>query len=720
MKRLYLLLFALLLAHLSFAQDDEMMRIMNLNTSTININGKNLKVGDQFPGKSPINWSSANQVMECKGLTTGRVYTFSYQQFQSKGAITTVKEYLLRLGKASTRSTNSSSPSFFSGKNKSAFSERRCALVIGNSIYSEIACLRNPAKDAGDISARLMDLGFDVMTGYDCSFAEMNTLLNSFSNQARGYDVALIFYSGHGIQEKGQNYLIPIDCPLNRREDLFYCVAGTEMVDKLQATNCSTRILILDACREIHTTWARSSNNGLASMEGYPGMVITFSTRAGQTADDGKGYNSPFAKAFLDNISRSDSFHDMMRRVANDTYKNTDEEQYPVVIGTLMTNFVFNPGATANKPASASNNTSASEKSPEKKQNSQYSSLSSKPASSGSYVVSATLVDEKGAPLKGASILEHGTNNATSTDWNGAFTINVSSSRSILDIKCEGHETVSMSAFVVPEIVISKSIKEGMEMETSSVPEQKTKPASIDSYVVSATVIDNDNGEPLFAVSVLEQGTDNGTLTDIDGYFRINVSSSNAVLVFSSIGYQSVSMSSMAVPRVIRLKSTNSRPKGNSKTSEQPVVVEKKSAPQKLPKNSLINQSLASYYSFDNKDASDESGNEMDAVVNGGVQFVDDTPSGTGYAVRLNGFKKGFINIPYNVFAGKTNYSISFWIKDFDYGMVVTAISTDAPRSDFPRIVATMGNKFRFYTCYDNWDSTERFDFDTSVILRNR
>ena len=135
MKRLYLLLFALLLAHLSFAQDDEMMRIMNLNTSTININGKNLKVGDQFPGKSPINWSSANQVMECKGLTTGRVYTFSYQQFQSKGAITTVKEYLLRLGKASTRSTNSSSPSFFSGKNKSAFSERRCALVIGNSIF---------------------------------------------------------------------------------------------------------------------------------------------------------------------------------------------------------------------------------------------------------------------------------------------------------------------------------------------------------------------------------------------------------------------------------------------------------------------------------------------------------------------------------------------------------------------------------------------------------
>lgn len=620
MKRFYLLILSFLLVQFSFAQDDQMMRIMNLNTSTINIGGKNLKVTDQFSSNSTIKWSSPNQVMECKGLTTGKPYTFSYQQFQSKGVINTVKDYLFRLGQASTRGTNTPRPSFSPGRNKSAFSEKRCALVIGNSIYSEIASLRNPVKDAGDISAQLMDYGFDVMTGYDCGFAQMNTLLNSFSSRAREYDVALIFYSGHGIQEKGLNYLIPIDCPLNRREDLFYCIAGTEMVDKLQETNCPTRILILDACREIHTTWTRSGNNGLASMEGYPGMVITFSTRAGQTADDGKGYNSPFAKAFLDNISGSDSFHDMMRRVANDTYNNTGKEQYPVVIGTLMTNFVFNPGATAHKTASASSTqrASVSEISPAHKENAEFSNTSSERTSDDSRVVSATLVD--------------------------------------------------------------------------------------------------DEGKPVIAAAVLEQGTNNGTMTDLNGDFSIRVSSSKSVIAFSCIGYQSLSMSAMTVPRVVRIKSTDDGAQNNSNISERQGAVEKKPSRPVVPKNSRINQSLASYYSFDNKDADDESGNNLDAVPSGGVQFVEDTPSGMGYAARLNGFKKGFINIPYNVFAGKTNYSISFWIKDFDYGMIVTAISSDAPRSDFPRVVATMSNRFRFFTCYDNWDTTERFDYDTSVI----
>jgi len=617
MKRLYLLILSILLVQYSFAQDDEMMRIMNLNTSTINIGGKDLKVGDRFSCNSSIKWSSPNQVMECKGLATGKPYTFSYQQFQSKGVIKTVKEYMFRLGQASTRGTNSSRPSFTFGRNKNSFPEKRCALVIGNSNYSEIACLRNPVKDAGDISSRLLDYGFDVMTGFDCGFAQMNTLLNSFSSQAHGYDVALIFYSGHGIQEKGLNYLIPIDCPLNRREDLFYCVAGTEIVDKLQGTNCPTRILILDACREIHTSWTRSGNSGLASMEGFPGMVITFSTRAGQTADDGKGYNSPFAKAFLDNLSGSYSFQDMMSRVANDTYNNTNQVQYPVVIGTLMTNFIFNPGTRNTQTASSSSaqHAAVTGKANANQQNTKVSNTSSGRAYGGSYVVSATLVD--------------------------------------------------------------------------------------------------DNLEPVIGATVVEQGTGNKAITDLDGKFSLNASSSKAVLVFSCTGYESVSMSSMTVPRFVKMKSTKSAQQNKSGFSEQ---TEKKSSKSVIPKNSRINQSLASYYTFDNKDANDDSGNNLDGVANGGVQFVNDTPSGIGYAARINGYKKGFINIPYNVFAGKLNYSISLWIKDFDYGMVVTAIGTDAPRSDFPRLVATLGNKFRFYTCYGDADSTERFDFDNLTI----
>ncbi|GAB3645759.1 TonB-dependent receptor [Echinicola sediminis] len=52
---------------------------------------------------------------------------------------------------------------------------------------------------------------------------------------------------------------------------------------------------------------------------------------------------------------------------------------------------------------------------------------------------------------------------------------------------------------------------------------------------VTGTVID-ESGEPLPGVSILEKGTTNGTVTDLDGKFRINVNSDQSVLVFSFIG----------------------------------------------------------------------------------------------------------------------------------------------------------------------------------------
>jgi hypothetical protein len=52
----------------------------------------------------------------------------------------------------------------------------------------------------------------------------------------------------------------------------------------------------------------------------------------------------------------------------------------------------------------------------------------------------------------------------------------------------------------------------------------------------SGSVVDV-NGEPLIGVNVLEKGTTNGTITDFDGKFTLNLSSPNAVLVFSYIGY---------------------------------------------------------------------------------------------------------------------------------------------------------------------------------------
>lgn len=65
----------------------------------------------------------------------------------------------------------------------------------------------------------------------------------------------------------------------------------------------------------------------------------------------------------------------------------------------------------------------------------------------------------------------------------------------------------------------------------TKVTQQKTKP-------VAGTVKDK-NGEPLIGVSIMEKGTTNGTITDIDGNYKLATQTTSPVLVFSYVGYQS-------------------------------------------------------------------------------------------------------------------------------------------------------------------------------------
>ncbi len=60
--------------------------------------------------------------------------------------------------------------------------------------------------------------------------------------------------------------------------------------------------------------------------------------------------------------------------------------------------------------------------------------------------------------------------------------------------------------------------------------------ASAQQITVTGVVKDSGSGEPLFGVNILEKGTTNGTITNLDGQFSISVSS-NATLVFRYVGY---------------------------------------------------------------------------------------------------------------------------------------------------------------------------------------
>ena len=129
-----------------------------------------------------------------------------------------------------------------------------------------------------------------------------------------------------------------------------------------------------------------------------------------------------------------------------------------------------------------------------------------------------------------------------------------------------------------------------------------------------------------------------------------------------------------------------------------------------------VPQGLVSYYTFDSSDASDATENELDGILVNTPSFVDATVDGTGKALHLNGTKGQYMSIPYNVFKKLDKYSISFWIKDFSVGVIFSGITSDYVRSDYPRLLATTDETFRFYTGYDNYNTTPAFVYQYTPI----
>src|SRR4051794_11961112 len=123
------------------------------------------------------------------------------------------------------------------------------ALVIGQSKYEHIPELANPANDAREMVKLLSDLGFDARSVSDRDAKKLKRDLERFVEDAEGADVALLYYSGHGIESGGENWLVPVDADvssLDNADDAL--VPLSSVMDELKGVVPVT-IVLLDACR---------------------------------------------------------------------------------------------------------------------------------------------------------------------------------------------------------------------------------------------------------------------------------------------------------------------------------------------------------------------------------------------------------------------------------------------------------------------------------------
>ena len=171
---------------------------------------------------------------------------------------------------------------------------RKRALLIGNANYvgSGVAPLKNTIADVRALEVVLNDLGFDsVRRKENLSLAGMTRAVREFASELSPGDLALFYFSGHGVEDKetNENLLLPVDFEVGTRmSDVSdYAYSAGRVLSVLQAEGTKVRVLMLDACRNNPFSDSRSGEGGLAPMApSAEGDLIVYATRPGQKASD--------------------------------------------------------------------------------------------------------------------------------------------------------------------------------------------------------------------------------------------------------------------------------------------------------------------------------------------------------------------------------------------------------------------------------------------------
>ena len=231
------------------------------------------------------------------------------------------------------------------GLSGEAFAQKRVALLIGNSAYRYAGQLKNPVNDVALMEQTLRGAGFDdVEVALDLGQRDLRIALRRFEEKSSQSDVGVLYYSGHGIEVNGQNYVLPIDAKLASDGDIEDEAVPLDRVMKSVEGVKRLKLVILDACRDNpfiasmrRSSGTRSVGVGLAKVEpSTTGTLIAYAAKAGTTAADGGGQNSPFTSALAKYVAQPGlDIRLALGKVRDDVLQATQNRQEPFVYGSL-------------------------------------------------------------------------------------------------------------------------------------------------------------------------------------------------------------------------------------------------------------------------------------------------------------------------------------------------------------------------------------------------
>ncbi|NJM83724.1 MAG: tetratricopeptide repeat protein [Tabrizicola sp.] len=230
-----------------------------------------------------------------------------------------------------------------------ALAEKRVALVIAAEDYDFIRPLANPANDARAIEETLEKLDFEVFVETNRDLKRTRRALEDFQQDAKGADVALLFFAGHGVAIDGVNYLLPTDADASSSQRLAETSLPLSEAQAAITSVAPIAIVLLDACRDDPFAGGGKDGRGAAALADDPptaakpqpglgrigradGVLFAFSAAPNETAADGDGENSPFTAALVRHFGTAGvELKTALTLVQQDVYDRSRGDQLPYI-----------------------------------------------------------------------------------------------------------------------------------------------------------------------------------------------------------------------------------------------------------------------------------------------------------------------------------------------------------------------------------------------------
>ncbi len=246
-----------------------------------------------------------------------------------------------------------------------ALAAKRVALVVGNNDYVEITVLQKAVNDARAMRDALQDdLGFEVVYGENQDQRQMNALINTFESRVEEGDVAFIYFSGHGVAIKGENFLTPTDIPRpSAGEESILAgrsFGSSEIIDRIHDKKAQAIFAVLDACRnnpfKVEGGKSLGGGNGLQKMDAAQGVFVLFAAGIGQEAldrisDNDENPNSVFTRVLIPLLKHGGmTQYQLAKAVQNEVTKiaaTIGHKQNPAYYDQIIGDVILKDGASA-------------------------------------------------------------------------------------------------------------------------------------------------------------------------------------------------------------------------------------------------------------------------------------------------------------------------------------------------------------------------------------